>query len=94
MYNIGVKRKEENKMKNTVVAIKENETKTRNYIVIDSDIETGKCYAYNPEVGFKVITPHKDRDAFMTANIRRNPFQWMIDFDANKVTVPSNWMND
>ena len=29
-------------MKNTVVAIKENETKTRNYIVIDSDIETGK----------------------------------------------------
>lgn len=80
-------------MKNHVVAIKETETSSRFYVAIDSDIATGKCYAYNPEVGFKVITPYKDRDAFATNYIRKNPFQWMIDFDASKVNIPENWMN-
>ena len=80
-------------MMNLVIAIKETETRTRFYVAIESDIATGKCYAYNPEVGFKVITPYKDRDAFQTLQIRKNPYQWMIDFDASNVNVPENWMN-
>lgn len=80
-------------MKNVMVAIKETETRSRYYVAIDSDITTGKCYAYNPETGYKVITPYKDRDAFETVRINRNPYQWMIDFDVTKVNVPENWMN-
>lgn len=80
-------------MKNIVVAINETETITRFYVAIESDIATGKCLAYNPEVGLKVITPYKDRNAFATMQIRKNPYPWMIDFDTNAVNVPENWMN-
>lgn len=78
-------------MKNIVVAIKETETRSRYYVAIESDIETGKVYAYNPEVGFKVITPYKDRDAFQTEYIRKHPFVWMENFNTNEVNVPENW---
>lgn len=79
-------------MKNLVIAIRETETRCRYYVVVESDITTGKCYAYNPKIGFKVITPYKDRDPFRTEYIRADPFQWMVDFDVSKVNVPKNWM--
>lgn len=80
-------------MKNTLIAIHENTTLTRYYVAIDSDIATGKCYAYNPEVGYKVITPYKDCNAFETARIRKNPYPWMVEFDPSIAEVPENWMN-
>lgn len=79
-------------MKNTLVAIQETETKARYYIAVESDIATGKCYAYNPEVGFRVITPYKDRNAFETKRINDHPFPWMLEFDASSVEVPEKWM--
>ena len=79
-------------MKNIVVAIQETESRCRYYVAIESDIETGKVYAYNPEVGFKVITPYKDRNAIQSQYIKEHPYQWMIDFDTSKVSVPENWM--
>ena len=76
-----------------MVAIQETETRVRYYVTIDCDIATGKAYAYNPEVGYKVITPYKDRNAFETRQVNENPFPWMIEFDASKIEVPENWMN-
>lgn len=78
-------------MKNLVIAINE-ENATRYYVIMDSDIETGKAYAYNPEVGCKVIAPYKTRNAFQSNYIKQHPFQWMIDFDTSSVEIPNNWM--
>lgn len=82
----------ENNMKNVMVAIQETETRCRDYVVIDCDIATGKAYAYNPEVGCKVITPYKDRNAFQTKYINENPYPWMVNFDTSKIEIPENWM--
>lgn len=79
-------------MKNIMVAIQETETRCRYYVAIDCDIATGKAYAYNPEVGCKVITPYKDRNAFQTKYINEHPYPWMVDFDASKIEIPENWM--
>lgn len=81
-------------MKNTMVAIRETETKTRYYVAIVSDIATGKCLAYNPETGVKVITPYRDRDAFQTKYINQHPFDWMIEFNPESVEVNPDWMNN
>lgn len=78
-------------MKNFVIAIRETETRCRYYVVIESDITTGKAYAYNPEIGCRVITPYKDRDAMQTAHIRNAPYDWMLNFDAETVSVPTDW---
>lgn len=80
-------------MKNLVIAIRETETRCRYYVVIESDITTGKAYAYNPEIGYNVITPYKDRDALQTAYIRQHPFDWMLKFDCQAVDVPTDWTN-
>lgn len=80
-------------MKNVMVAIRETETRTIYYVAIESDIETGKCLAYNPETGLKVITPYKDRDAFQTNYINKHPYDWMTEFDAKSVKVDPDWMN-
>ena len=79
-------------MKNLVIAIREAEARSRFYVIIESDIETGKAYAYNPEKGYTVITAYKDRDVFATDYIRKNPFDWMVSFDSSKVKIPENWM--
>ena len=80
-------------MKNTMIAIQETATRSTYYVVIDSDIATGKAYAYNPDYGFRVITPYKDRNPFETRRINQNPYPWMIEFDISKVKIPENWMN-
>lgn len=80
-------------MKNTFVAIKETDSRCRFYAVIDSDIATGKAYAFNPEIGCTVITPYKDRDVFQTRYINEHPYPWMNEFNPNKFEVPENWMN-
>lgn len=74
------------------VAIQETETRVRYYISIDTDIATGKCLAYNPETGVKVITPYKDRNAFETKRVNENPFPWMLEIDTNNFKIPENWM--
>lgn len=79
-------------MTNQMVAIKETERRTRFYVVIDSDIATGKCLVYNPETGLNVVTPYKDRDAFATVQINRFPYDWMVEFDVNSVKYSENWM--
>ena len=80
-------------MKNQVVAIKEAKTRTRFYVVISSDIATGKSLVYNPETGLNVVTPYKDRDAFATKQINNFPYDWMIEFNVDSVKIPENWMN-
>ena len=78
--------------KNVMVAISETETRSRFYVVIDSDIATGKCLAYNPETGTKVIVPHRDRDTIATTYINKHPFEWMVTFNPETVEIPENWM--
>lgn len=78
-------------MKNSVIAIRETETRSRFYVVLDTDIATGKAYVYNPDTGFTTVTPYKDKDAFKTRYIRENPYPWMTAFNAAAVTIPANW---
>ena len=80
-------------MKNIMVAIQETETRVRYYVAIDCDIATGKAYAYNPEVGCRVITPYKDRNAFETRRVNESPFPWMTEFDPSTISIPENWMS-
>lgn len=80
-------------MKNVMVAIKETETRSRFYVIIDSDIESGKCLAYNPETGVRVVEPFKDREAFQTDYINKHPYEWMVAFNTETVKIPENWMS-
>lgn len=78
--------------KNIMVAIQETETRVRYYVAIDSDIATGKCLAYNPETGCKIITPYKERNAFQTVYINKHPFDWMINLNTEEIEIPEEWI--
>lgn len=80
-------------MKNIVVAIREGDTTCRFYVVIDTDIATGKAYVYNPETGYTVVNT-LDRDVFTTNYIRKHPFEWMIEFNPTEVEAPENWVEE
>lgn len=80
-------------MKNTMIAIYENEKTTSYNVVIDCDIATGKAYVYNPTDGYRVVTPYKDRNPFETKRINEAPYPWMVEFDASKIEIPENWID-
>lgn len=74
-----------------VTAIRENDT-TRYYVCLESDIETGRCYAYNPETGYKVITPWRDRDTFAERALRGCFYPWMVEINQRHAAPPADWM--